>query len=101
MKLVLRRGKLNENSHWHRNIKENNTKKGIQRNNPSLWIIAKKVIFSDESRINIGHGNDVETFVWCHLVKTFRHILYKKSLSTKEDLLTAIRERWNHLVKEY
>ena len=37
---------------------------------------------------------------WKFMVEIFK-MFYKKATSTKEDLVTAIRESWNHFDKEY
>lgn len=58
--------KIQTKTSINRQTKENNIREK-QSYNVNNW---KKVIFCDESRISIGQGNDIGTFVWCYLNET-------------------------------
>uniref|UniRef100_A0A3Q2ZWT6 Transposase Tc1-like domain-containing protein n=1 Tax=Kryptolebias marmoratus TaxID=37003 RepID=A0A3Q2ZWT6_KRYMA len=46
-----------------------------------------KVIFSDESQICIGQGDDVGTFVWCHSNEIYADICLKKMCKFPQSLM--------------
>uniref|UniRef100_A0A3B3QDG3 Transposase Tc1-like domain-containing protein n=1 Tax=Paramormyrops kingsleyae TaxID=1676925 RepID=A0A3B3QDG3_9TELE len=46
-----------------------------------------KVVFSDESRICIGQGDDAGTFVWCHPNETYKDDCLKKTSKFPQSLM--------------
>lgn len=46
-----------------------------------------KVIFSDETRICIGHGDDAETFVWCRANEVYKDECLKKTAKFPQSFL--------------
>uniref|UniRef100_A0A3B5QEL9 Transposase Tc1-like domain-containing protein n=1 Tax=Xiphophorus maculatus TaxID=8083 RepID=A0A3B5QEL9_XIPMA len=46
-----------------------------------------KVVFSDESRICIGQGDDAVTFVWCHSSEIYEEACLKKTTKFPQSLM--------------